>query len=66
MQRFASEEEFWDAFAAAYESLRADPDAWAEELAERGLWKTTTMDGLLDDPYDNPRITPSTPERSSL
>jgi hypothetical protein len=56
VQRFSSEEEFWDAFEAAYAALRADPDAWAEELAERALWDTTLMDGLWDDPYDDPRI----------
>jgi hypothetical protein len=59
MQRFVSGEDFWDAFEVAYEALRADPDAWAEELAERALWETATMDGLSDNPYDDPRITAS-------
>ena len=30
----------------AYQSLREDPEAWAEELAERALWETTLKDGL--------------------
>ena len=29
-----------------YASLKANPDAWAEELAERELWDTTLGDGL--------------------
>ncbi len=34
---------------ADYERLRADPAAWAEELAERKLWDATLLDGLEDD-----------------
>ncbi|MCD6359992.1 MAG: ribbon-helix-helix domain-containing protein [Armatimonadetes bacterium] len=34
----------------AYARLRRDPEAWAEELAERRLWDTALMDGLEDDP----------------
>ena len=34
----------------AYARLREDPEAWAEELAERRLWDTALMDGLEDDP----------------
>jgi hypothetical protein len=29
-----------------YAALRADPKAWAEELAERALWETAIADGL--------------------
>ena len=36
-------------FNAAYARLRADPEAWAEELAERELWDSTLMDGLEDE-----------------
>jgi predicted transcriptional regulator len=32
----------------AYARLRADPKAWAEELAERKLWDATLADGLED------------------
>jgi hypothetical protein len=40
---------FLDECNAAFAALRADPKAWAEELAERALWDTTLMDGLEDD-----------------
>ena len=30
--------------------LREDPEAWAEELAERRLWDCTLMDGLKNEP----------------
>jgi len=43
-------QEFWRQFNEAYARLRADPEAWAEELEERRLWDTTLMDGLEDDP----------------
>lgn len=44
-------ERFHDQFViremnAGYARLRADPDAWREELAERALWDATLMDGL--------------------
>lgn len=29
-----------------YAALRADPEAWQAELAERALWETTLLDGL--------------------
>jgi hypothetical protein len=32
-----------------FEALRADPVAWAEELAERAAWEGTLLDGLDDD-----------------
>jgi hypothetical protein len=34
---------------AAYAALRADPDAWAEVLAERAELENTLADGLEDD-----------------
>ena len=37
---------FLDAVNAGYAALRADPEAWAEHLAERKLWDATLMDGL--------------------
>lgn len=37
---------FFDQVNAGYAALRADPEAWAEELAERKLWEATLMDGL--------------------
>lgn len=33
-----------------YAELRADPEAWAEEEAERELWDTTLLDGLRQEP----------------
>ncbi|HLJ80615.1 MAG TPA: hypothetical protein VKT52_03945 [Ktedonobacterales bacterium] len=29
--------------------LRADPAAWAQEIAERQEWDTTLLDGLTDE-----------------
>jgi hypothetical protein len=40
---------FFDGLAADYAALKADPEAWAEELAERKLWEATLMDGLDPD-----------------
>lgn len=38
---------------AEYAALRANPDAWAEEEAERRLWDATLMDGLEGDPWSD-------------
>lgn len=35
----------------AYAALRADPDAWREELAERAIWDVTNLDGLDEDEW---------------
>jgi hypothetical protein len=32
----------------AYARLRANPEAWAEELKERKAWEGTLADGLQD------------------
>lgn len=37
---------FIDAVNAGYDALRANPEAWAEHLAERQTWDTTLADGL--------------------
>ena len=42
--------QFLEECNAAYARLRADPEAWQEELEERALWDCTLMDGLEDDP----------------
>ena len=34
---------------AAFQALKADPQAWQEELAERALWEQTLMDGVDDE-----------------
>jgi len=36
---------FFDAYAARYAELRADPAGWSEVLAERAEWDTTLLDG---------------------
>jgi hypothetical protein len=38
--------QFWVAVNAGYAALRADPQAWAEEEAERRAWEATLLDGL--------------------
>lgn len=37
---------FWKQTNEAYAALKADPAAWAEELAERALWEKTLADGV--------------------
>jgi predicted transcriptional regulator len=37
---------FFERLNAGYAELRADPEAWAEHLAERKAWDATLMDGL--------------------
>jgi hypothetical protein len=44
---------FWEQVNASYAALRADPEAWAEELEERRLWEATLMDDLDDDPWED-------------
>jgi predicted transcriptional regulator len=39
-------QKFLEGANADYAALRDDPDAWAEELAERALWDCTLSDGL--------------------
>jgi hypothetical protein len=42
---------FFEQMNAGYAELRADPQAWAEHLAERKLWDATLMDGLDQDEH---------------
>jgi len=37
---------FWREFEESYARLKADPEAWAAEEAERTLWDCTVGDGL--------------------
>jgi hypothetical protein len=37
---------FFEQLNAGSAELRADPEAWAEHLAEREQWDATLMDGL--------------------
>jgi hypothetical protein len=43
---------FFEQLNAGYAELRADPQAWAEHLAERKAWDTTLMDGTAQ-PWDS-------------
>lgn len=40
---------FFEKMNAGYAELQADPEAWAEHVAERNLWDATLMDGLDPD-----------------
>jgi hypothetical protein len=40
---------FFEKLNAGYAELRADPQRWAEHLAERKSWDATLMDGLDPD-----------------
>jgi hypothetical protein len=42
---------FFEQLNAGYAEMRADPEAWAEHLAERKLWDATLMDGLDPDEH---------------
>jgi len=41
-------EVFFEELNAGFAALQADESAWAEELAERAPWETTSADGLHD------------------
>jgi hypothetical protein len=43
---------FWERVNASYAALKADPEAWAEELEERRSLEGTLMDDLHDDPWE--------------
>jgi hypothetical protein len=42
---------FFEQLNAGYAELQADPEAWAEHLAERKQWDATLMDGLDPDEH---------------
>jgi hypothetical protein len=42
---------FFEQLNAGYAELQADPEAWAEHLAERNLWDATLKDGLGPDEH---------------
>jgi hypothetical protein len=39
---------FFAVLNAGYAALRADPEAWQEEVAERAAWDVTLLCGLED------------------
>jgi len=43
------EKRFFEDLNAGYARLKADSQAWAEELAERAEWDATVLDGVEDD-----------------
>ena len=45
-------QQFLEQLNADFAALRADPEAWAEELEERRLFEGTLMDDLEDDPEE--------------
>lgn len=46
-------DDFFQQLNAAYAALKADEDAWNEELEERRLWDQTLSDGITDDEEHN-------------
>ena len=46
---------FWEQTNAAYAALRADPQAWQQELEERAEWDHTLADDL-DEVYEDERL----------
>jgi hypothetical protein len=47
--REAERRAFIHGVVSDFAALRADPKAWAEELAEREAWNATNSDGLEDE-----------------
>ncbi len=43
-------EQFWSEVDAAYDRLRADPDAWAAYMDEIHEWDVAMLDGLENEP----------------
>jgi hypothetical protein len=53
-----------EAMNAGYARLRADPQAWAEELAEHELWDQTLADGELESEVTSESPLPAPPAPS--
>jgi hypothetical protein len=59
---------FFQGLAVDYAALKADPEAWADELAERKLWDATLMDGLDPDEQwteDGRSVNPDPPQEKA-
>jgi hypothetical protein len=59
---------FFEGLKADYAALKADPEAWSDELAERKLWEATLEDGLDPDERwtaDGRCLTPEPPPGES-
>ena len=46
--------EFLEKANAAFASLKLDPEAWAQELAERRAWESTLGDDIEKDERERP------------
>ena len=55
---------FWEEVNAAYAALKADPAAWAEELAERAAWDCTLVDGEEPEEWGPDKIDNRDPEEA--
>ena len=49
IQETIDRQEFLERANQAYATLRNNPEAWQEELAERELWEQTLADGVRED-----------------
>jgi hypothetical protein len=45
-------ERFWKNYREGFETLKADPEAWAEYQEELKLWDGQPLGGLEDYPYE--------------
>jgi hypothetical protein len=53
---------FFERTNEAFDAMRADPEAWAAELAERREWDATLMDGIEEEDFsylDGPEAAPA-------
>jgi hypothetical protein len=46
------EDDFWDRVTSDYARLKADPEAYADYMAEHREWDVTLLDGLEADPWE--------------
>jgi len=51
--------------SADYAAMRANPEAWAEESAERALWDRSGLDGREDEPAYPPGVATTVRKRGA-
>jgi hypothetical protein len=44
---------FCEQMNAAYAALRADPEAWQQELEDRAAWDVTLLDGIEPETFES-------------